>query len=133
VAPYLPIDRYVEKQREDYYITLRRCSGGKFNADPTAYNYEPFLRFMIKAISRALDDFEFYQKRYHDVLDLSPSAAEVLHCFKERPENRLQRRLIIEDTGLPRTTVTDALGVLTKRGFIQRLGRGAGIRYQLIF
>jgi Fic family protein len=133
VAPYLPIDRYVEKQREDYYITLRRCSGGKFNADPTAYNYEPFLRFMIKAISRALDDFEFYRKRYRDVIDLSPSAAKVLHCFKERPENRLQRRLIIEDTGLPRTTVTDALGVLTKRGFIQRLGRGAGIRYQLIF
>ncbi len=133
VAPYLPIDRYVEKQREDYYITLRRCSGGKFNADPTAYNYEPFLRFMIKAISRALEDFEFYRKRYRDVSDLSPSAAKVLHCFKERPENRLQRRLIIEDTGLPRTTVTDALGVLTKRGFIQRLGRGAGIRYQLIF
>ena len=133
VVPYLPIDRYVEKQREDYYITLRRCSGGKYNPDPTAYHYEPFLRFMIKAISRALDDFEFYRKRYRDVLDLSPAAAKVLHCFKERPENRLQRRLIIEDTGLPRTTVTDALAILTKRGFIQRLGRGAAIRYQLIF
>ena len=133
VTPYLPIDRYVEKQREDYYITLRRCSGGKFNADPTAYNYEPFLRFMIKAISRALDDFDFYRKRYRDALDLSPSAARVLQCFKDRSENRLQRRIIIEDTGLPRTTVTDALGVLTKSGFIQRLGRGAGIRYQLIF
>ena len=57
----------------------------------------------------------------------------VLHCFKGRPENRLQRRLIIEDTGLSRTTVTDALGLLTKRGFIQRPGHGAGIRYQLIF
>jgi len=133
VAPYLPIDRYVEKQREDYYITLRRCSGGKFNADPTVYNYEPFLRFMIKAISRALEDFEFYRKRYRELSELSPSAAKVLHCFKERPENRLQRRLIIKDTDLPRTTVTDALAVLTKGGFIQRLGRGAGIRYQLIF
>jgi Fic family protein len=133
VAPYLPIDRYIEKQREDYYITLRRCSSGKFNADPTAYNYEPFLRFMIKAISQALGDFEFYRQRYRDVSDLSPSAAKVLQCFKERPENRLQRSLIIEDTGFPRTTVTDALAVLTKRGFIQRLGRGAGIRYQLIF
>ena len=79
------------------------------------------------------NDFEFYRKRYRDVSNLSPSAAEVLHCFKERPANRLQRRLIIEATGFPRTTVTDALGVLTKRGFIQRLGRGAGIRYQLIF
>jgi len=46
---------------------------------------------------------------------------------------QIQRRLIIEDTGLPRTTVTDALSILTKCGFIQRLGRGAGIGYQLIF
>jgi DNA-binding IclR family transcriptional regulator len=46
---------------------------------------------------------------------------------------QIQRRLIIEDTGLPRTTVTDALSILTKCGFIQRLGRGAGIGYHLIF
>jgi len=57
LAPYLPIDRHIEKQREDYYITLKRCSGGKFNADPTAYDYEHFLRIMIKAIFRSLDDF----------------------------------------------------------------------------
>ena len=133
MAPYLPIDRHIEKQREDYYITLRRCSGGKFNADPTAYKYEHFLRFMIKAISRSLDDFEFYRNRYRAIIDLSPAAAKVLDCFKERPENRLQRRVIIKDTSLPRTTVTDALRILTERGFIQRLGRGAGIRYQLVF
>ncbi len=133
MAPYLPIDRHIEKQREDYYIMLRRCSGGKFKADPTAYKYDHFLRFMIKVISRSLDDFEFYRNRYRSLLDLSPGAAKVLDCFKERPENRLQRRVIIEDTGLPRTTVTDALRVLTKQGFIQRLGRGAGIRYQLLF
>ncbi len=133
MAPYLPIDRHIEKQREDYYITLRRCSGGKFNADPTAYKYEHFLRFMIKAISLSLDDLEFYRNRYRAIIDLSPAAAKVLGCFKERPENRLQRRVIIKDTGLPRTTVTDALRTLTERGFIQRLGRGAGIRYQLIF
>ena len=133
MAPYLPIDRHIEKQRENYYIMLRRCSGGKFKADPSAYKYDHFLRFMIKAISRSLDDFEFYRKRYRSLLDLSPGAAKVLDCFKERPENRLQRRVIIEDTDLPRTTVTDALRVLTKQGFIQRLGRGAGIRYQLLF
>ena len=133
MTPYLPIDRHIEKQREDYYIMLRRFSGGKFKADPTAYKYDHFLRFMIKVISRSLDDFEFYRNLYRSLLDLSPGAAKVLDCFKERPENRLQRRVIIEDTGLPRTTVTDALRVLTKQGFIQRLGRGAGIRYQLLF
>ena len=133
MTPFLSIDRNIEKQREEYYITLRRCSGGKFTADPVAYNYDHFLGFMIKTIFRSFEDFEFYRKRYRDLQQLPPTAAEVLNCFKERPEIRLQRRLIIEDTGFPRTTVTDALRTLKERGFIQRLGRGAGIRYQLIF
>ena len=93
-----------------------------------------FLRLIIKATFRALEDFEFYRNRYRDVLDLSPSASRVLHCFKERPENRLQRRLIIEDTGLfPARVLPMPLAVLKKSGFVQRFGRGAGIRYQLIF
>jgi Fic family protein len=133
MTPYLPIDRHIEKQREDYYITLRRCSGGKFNPDPAAYEYDHFLGFMLKTIFRSLDDFEFYRERYRALQELPPTAAVVLDCFKERPEIRLQRRIIIEDTALPRTTVTDALRILKERGFIQRLGRGAGIRYQLIF
>ena len=133
MTPYLPVDRHIEKQHEDYYITLRRCSGGKFNADPTAYEYDHFLCFMLKAISRSLHDFEFYRQRYRALQEIPPAAVKVLDCFKERPEIRLQRRIIIEDTGLPRTTVTDALRILKERGFIQRLGRGAGIRYQLIF
>jgi hypothetical protein len=80
-----------------------------------------------------LDDFEFYRQRYRALQEIPPTAAKVLDCFKERPEIRLQRLIIIEDTGLPRTTVTDALRILREWGFIQRLGRGAGIRYQLIF
>ncbi|MCP4682827.1 MAG: Fic family protein [Desulfobacterales bacterium] len=133
MTPFIPIDRHIEKQREDYYITLRRCSGGKFNADPIAYEYDHFLGFMLKTISRSLDDFEFYRERYRALHELPPTAVEVLNCFKERPELRLQRRIVIENTGLPRTTVTDALRILKEQGFIQRLGRGSGIRYQLIF
>ncbi len=70
---------------------------------------------------------------YLALQELPPTAVEVLNCFKERPEIRLQRRIVIENTGLPRTTVTDAFRTLKERGFIQRLGRGAGIRYQPIF
>ena len=133
VAPYLPIDRHTEKQREEYYITLRRCSGGKFRPDPSIYEYDPFLRFMIKVLNRSLGDFEFYRDRFRSLRELPPAAVTVLNCFKERPEKRLQTREIVEDTGFPRSTTTDALRKLAKQGFIQRLGRGAGVRYQLVF
>jgi Fic family protein len=133
VAPYLPIDRHIEKQREDYYIVLRRGSLGKFSLDPAVYEYDHFLRFMMKAITDALDDIGFYQKRYAALQNLPPAALKVLGCFRERPETRLQRKDIIQDAKLPRATATLALSNLVNQGFIQRSGRGAGVRYQLVF
>ena len=133
VAPYLPIDRSIEKQKEDYYIVLRRCSGGVFQPDPNKYEYAPILRFMLKVIARSLTDFALYRRRYRALRELPMAAVAVLQCFKERPETRLQTRQIIEDTGFPRSTATDALRLLKEQGFIQRFGRGAGVRYQLVF
>ena len=34
VAPYLAVDRQIEKSRAEYYIVLRQCSGGVFRQDP---------------------------------------------------------------------------------------------------
>jgi Fic family protein len=133
IAPYLPIDRHIEKQRGDYYLVLRRCSSGKFSPDPAKYDYEPFLRFLMKAASHALDDIKFYRQRYTVLQRLSPSSQKVLGCFRECPEMRLQRKEIIQSTNLPRATATLALSNLNEQGFIHRTGRGAGIRYQLVF
>ena len=133
VVQYLAIDRHIEKQREDYYIVLRRCSGGRFAPEPTAYSYEPFLRFMVKVMSQALGDVVVYRKRYAALQELAPSALTVLAAFKEQPQTRLQRKTSIERTGLPRATVTVALRTLHERGFVQRHGRGAAVSYQLAF
>ena len=133
VAPCLSIDRYIERQREDYYIVLRRVSGGKFNPDPSQYNYEPFLRFMVKVIIEAFDDIDFYRERYAALSKLPPSTREVLEAFKERPEIQLQNKDIVNDTGIPRQTVTLALKNLLEKGFVQRTGQGPGVRYRLVF
>jgi DNA-binding IclR family transcriptional regulator len=57
----------------------------------------------------------------------------VLNCFKSSPEKRLKVAGIANETGLPRRTVQYALQTLTKNEFIQKLGQGAGTRYQLVF
>jgi DNA-binding IclR family transcriptional regulator len=64
---------------------------------------------------------------------LSESALAVLNYFKSSPEKRLKVSDIEKDTGMPRRTVQYALRTLTKKTFIQKLGQGAGTRYQLIF
>jgi DNA-binding IclR family transcriptional regulator len=80
-----------------------------------------------------LSDIEIYRNRYSLLQKLSESALAVLNCFKSSPEKRLKVSDIEKDTRLPRRTVQYALQTLTKKGFIQKLGQGAGTRYQLIF
>src|SRR3989338_3045260 len=55
LAPYLAIDRQIERHRSEYYLILNQCSKGKFSANPAGYNFEPFIRFMIKMLNLALD------------------------------------------------------------------------------
>jgi len=77
--------------------------------------------------------FESYRNRYALLQKLSESAVAVLDCFKSSPEKRLKVSGIEKDAPMPRRTVQYALQTLAKKGLIQKLGQGAGTRYQLIF
>lgn len=133
VARYLAIDRYIEKHKAEYYLTLNRCSEGYFRQDPHLYQMGYFLTFMLKVLSEAFAGIEFYRERYKALQKLSPSAIRVLACFKEHPEIRLQTHQICIETGLPRRTVLHALKSLSEHRLIQRYGQGAACRYQWVF
>lgn len=133
VAPYLAIDRHVERKRSEYYYVLNRCSDGKYKNDEKKYKIEYFLQFMIKVLQDALSDIEIYKIRFDAYQLLSESARNILANFKEHPEVRLSRQQLAAMTSLPARTVTHSLGILVKEKFIQKYGQGAGVRYQLIF
>ena len=133
ITPFIAIDRHIEQNRSLYYSTLHRCSEGKFHEDPQKYEIEPLAWFFIKILRSSLSDIEIYRSRYAMLQKLSESALDVLNCFRSSPEKRLKVSDIEKDTGMPRRTVQYALQTLTKKTFIQKLGQGAGTRYQLIF
>lgn len=133
IIPYLAIDRQVEKNKGIYYATLQKCSGGKFYASPGQYHYQALVGFYINIMKEALADIDFYRTRYVNRQGLAQSAEKVLRCFKANPEKRLQVIEIEKETSLPRRTIQYALKSLTEKGFLQRLGSGAGSRYQLLF
>jgi Fic family protein len=133
ISPYIAIDRHIEQNRSLYYTTLHQCSEGKFHDDPKKYKIEPLAWFFIKILRSSLADIEVYRNRYAELQKFSESALAVLNCFKSSPEKRLKVSDIEKDTGLPRRTVQYALQSITKKAFIQKLGQGAGTRYQLIF
>ncbi len=133
VSPYLAIDRYIEKYKEEYYFILNRCSDGKFQQDPHAYKIHYFLEFMIKVLEESLEGVEEYRKKFQALQKLSDAAVKVLNAFKEHPEIRLNTKRISEQTDLPIRTVAYALATLLKNKLIQRYGQGAATKYQLTF
>ncbi len=133
ITPFIAIDRHIEQNRSLYYTTLHQCSEGRFHNDPQKYQIEPLAWFFIKILRSSFSDIEVYRNRYAQLQKLSESALVVLNCFKSSPEKRLKVSNIEKDTRLPRRTVQYALKTLAKKAFIQKLGQGAGTRYQLIF
>lgn len=133
VAPYLSVDRFIEQNKIEYYAVLSRVSEGRFRPDPKEYRMELFLAFMLKAVDAALDNIEFYKNRVELIRDLSGSAAAVLQCFKDMPEQRLTPAQICKETDIPARTISRILRSLVGSGLIQRYGRGPATRYQLVF
>jgi len=133
VAPCVAIDRHIEKNKAHYYLVLQQCSDGKFQEDASRYRYEPLCRFFLKIIGYALADIDIYRQRYADLQALSETAVSVLACFKSSPEQRLRVAKIESITGFSRRTIQYALKTLADQQFLQKLGKGAGSRYQLTF
>ena len=133
VAKYLAIDRQIEKNKQEYYYVLNRCSNGIYQQDPHKYHIELFLKYMIKVMRAALADIEVYKQKCDAINSLSESAQRILACFKDQPETRLTTGQLVALTGLPRRTITYILKTLVGHKFIQRYGQGRSVRYQLVF
>ncbi len=133
VAPFLAIDRHIEKNRPLYFSTLHQCSGGQFYPDPEKYDLELPSKFFMRVFEESLEDIIYYRERFMNQQRLSESALIVLSCFKANPAKRLKVSDIVEETGVARRTVQYSLRTLSNQNFLQRLGQGAGSRYQLVF
>lgn len=133
VVRFISIDRQIERNRPLYYSALRNVSEGHYRADSKDYNIEPLAWFLLKMIQNALDDVALLRRHYAAMTRLSEGATRVLSCFKSSPEKRLSLSELVQETGLVRRSVQNALVNLVKAGFLQRLGAGPSSRYQLIF
>lgn len=133
IASYIAIDRKIEQNKTRYYTVLHQCSDGRFHADPKLYKVDNLVLFFLKIFEAALADIAVYRKKYANLQSLSESAVTVLECFKSNPEIKLKVADIEQATDLPRRTIQFALKSLAEKTFLNRLGKGAGSRYQLVF
>ena len=133
IASYIALDRKIEQNKSRYYSVLHQCSDGKFKADSKLYKFDILVLFFLKLFEAAIADIDSYREKYENLQLLSESAVKVLECFKSNPERKLKVADIEKTAELPRRTIQFALKSLTEKTFLQRLGKGAGSRYQLVF
>ena len=133
IASYIAIDRKIEQNKSQYYTVLHQCSDGKFRPDAKLYKFDIVVSFFLKIFESVLADIDINRKKYENLQLLSESAVKVLECFKLNPERKLKVADIEKTAELPRRTIQFALKALTEKTFLQRLGKGAGSRYQLEF
>ena len=133
IASYIALDRKIEQNKSQYYTVLHQCSDGKFRPEAKLYKFDIVVLFFLKLFEAAIADIDSYREKYENLRLLSESAVKVLECFKSNPERKLKVADIEKTAELPRRTIQFALKTLTEKAFLQRLGGGAGSRYQLIF
>lgn len=134
VIPCIAVDRHIEKNREEYYLVLRKCSEGKFSQDPRNYKIDYFLNFILKMLDAAIGgDADFYNGRYESYVNLAGAPRKVLNCFRENPEEKLGISDVLKRTDLPRRTAIYAINTLIDAKFLQKYGRGPSTKYQLTF
>lgn len=133
VVPFMAWDRNIEQQRTKYYLVLRKSSGGQFRINPAKYQYAYLYDFMSEILSASLRNCDHYSNKYDNFCKLSQTAQNILMVFKDEPERNIKISNILAKLNLPRRTTLYSLNQLKKFGFIQKLGAGAGVRYQLIF
>ncbi len=131
IASYLAIDRKIEQNKTQYYSVLHQSSDGRFHTDPKLYKFDNLVLFFLKVFAESLADIAVYREKYAYLQSLSETAVTVLECFKSNPEIKLKVADIVKNTVLPRRTIQFALKSLTGKAFLNRLGKGAGSRYQL--
>lgn len=134
LIPFVAIDRHIEKNKREYYLSLRQCSGGRFSPEAKDYDMGHFLDFMLKITRSALEnDIDYYAKKHRSFIEMADAPRKALACFKEYPEKRLAISEVIDLTSLPRRTAVHAMNVLIKGHFLQRYGKGPSTKYQLTF
>ena len=133
VIPLIAIDRKIEQNTARYYTVLHQCSDGRYRADPKKYRYDSLVLFTLNILESALADIVVYREKFKNLKQLPESAIKVLECFKSNPEKPLKVADIEASIKLPRRTIQFALHTLTNQAFLQKLGKAAGTRYQLVF
>ena len=126
-VPYGSLESVIERNKEAYYLALRRTQVTIRTSKP---DWEPWLMFFLHAFRQQQVRLNAKLERERILLGRLPElSARLLDLCREH--GRLTVATAVELTGANRNTVKDHLSRLTKAGHMARHGAGRGAWYSL--
>lgn len=126
-VPYSSLESIIERNKESYYLALRRTQSSLKSAAP---DFGPWLLFFLRALQKQKVHLEQKVAREKTLLLHMPElSSKVLQLVYEH--GRLTISECVEMTGVNRNTLKKHLSDLVLSGALLRLGKGKGTWYTL--
>jgi len=123
-VPYSSLESVIERNKDDYYLALRRTQGTLEKDDP---DWTPWQRFFLNSLKAQKDRLVSKIDTSNPLAGLLPES--VLIVEHVRKHGRITTAEAQSITGKPRPTVKKRLKILTRTGLLIRHGEGGGSWY----
>lgn len=126
-VPYSSLESVIERNRDAYYLALRRTQGTLGDPGP---DWAPWLTFFLNALQQ--QKARLAKKMEHERLvlaDLPELSVRILEFTRDL--GRVTVAELTKLTGANRNTIKDHLSALTRAGHLTRHGKGRGTWYGL--
>jgi Fic family protein len=126
-VPYSSMEGVIEKNKDSYYLALRRTQQTIRKGDQ---NWEPWLGFFLKTMVKQKDNVARKVKEEQALHASLPALSrQILELVKTRGEITVKE---IEDSnGANRNTIKAHVKNLTGQNYLAQVGKGRGARYTL--
>jgi Fic family protein len=123
-VPYSSLESVIEKNKENYYLALRRSQATFKSEDP---EYEPWITFFLNALDAQKEMLSQKIERENIFIKLSKLSRQIIDLVKDHGELSISD--IESITKANRNTIKKKLGELVKDKYLLTQGQGKGTRY----
>jgi len=124
-VPYSSLESIIERNKEAYYLALRRTQGTIRGESP---DWQPWMAFFLRSLHEQMRVLERKLAREKTLQAGLPShAAKMVEFIREH--GRMTMREAVGLTGASRNTLKVQLRILVRRGLLSQRGEGRGACY----
>lgn len=124
-VPYSSLESIIERNKDSYYLALRRTQQTLDNDNP---DWLPWLQFFMRSLKSQKDHLQSKLDAHTDTSNLPEDSAKILAYLESN--KRISMREARELTGTPRPTLKLRFNKLIEDGRITRHGMGRGTWYR---